>query len=312
MTFKVYRDNKEVKAPLWIRKPDPTRTQQQFFEETLVSRLLNGNAYWLKTFNDDGNLTILEVLNPLDVEIETDRRGRVVKYTYQGYDYDPSRIVHLKGLPLAGQAKGLGPIQAAQGELRGAIDTANYGSTYFRDAGVPNGLLKTDQTLQPDQAKAAKDQWNSTAGAKNGVAVLGKGFDWVNTYIKPADAQFIEVQKHNVTRVAALFGIPSSLMLASVEGTSLTYQNVEQEWLGFIRFALAEYLSEIEQAITEMLPSTQVAKFNYDSLLRTDTKSRYEAHAIALENGFMTINEVRALENLPPLEEANNEGTQDE
>ena len=83
---------------------------------------------------------------------------------------------------------------------------------------------------------------------------------------------------------------------------SQTYSNVEQEWLGFTRFTLLSYLRKIEEALTEFTPRGQTVRFNIETLLRTDTRSRYEAHKIAIESGFLTVNEVREIEGLPPLE----------
>jgi len=303
MSVKVFTNDLEVRAPLWVRQPDVNESAPAFWEMTVTSLALDGNAYWYIERDNQGRMKNLEVLNPLDVTIETNQRGRVVKYNYMGVAYNPADIKHLKLSRIPGKPKGLGPIQANQAGIRGAIDTRDYGSSFFRDSGVPNGLLKSEFDLTAEDAAKAKSAWNDTAGAKNGVAVLGQGFNYVSTYIKPSDAQFLEVQQFNVTDIARLFGIPSSLMLAAVDGTSMTYSNLEQEWVSFIRFTLMKYIREIEQALTDLLPRGTEARFNVDSLLRTDTKSRYEAHAIAIDKGFMSVEEVRAIEKLPPLGE---------
>ena len=116
--------------------------------------------------------------------------------------------------------------------------------------------------------------------------------------LKPADAQWLEVQQFGVTGIARLFGIPATLMLAAIEGTSMTYTNVEQEWIGYVRFTLMTYLREIEDAFSAVLPTGQTARFNVEGLLRTDTKTRYEAHEIAIRAGFMSPDEVRRIEKL--------------
>ena len=90
-------------------------------------------------------------------------------------------------------------------------------------------------------------------------------------------------------------------MLTAIDGNSMTYSNVEQEWLGFVRFGLMSYLRRIEEAFTSITPRGQTVRFNVEALLRSDTKSRYDAHNIALSAGFLTVNEVRKIENLPPI-----------
>ena len=201
-----------------------------------------------------------------------------------------------------GRLRGLGPIQAAMVELAGAVALRDYASNWFDVAGVPSGTLNTEQMLTPAQIDEWKQRWVDTHDG--GVRILGQGLKYQTTAITPEEAQFLEARKFSVTEVARLFGIPSSLMLAPVDGTSTTYQNVEQEWIGFLRFTLMAYLREVEEAFTLLLPRTQTVRFNVEALLRTDTKTRYEAHAVALANGFLTITEVRAIEGLPALDPA--------
>ena len=120
--------------------------------------------------------------------------------------------------------------------------------------------------------------------------------------LNPRDAQFIESRNFNTLEIARLFGIPATLMLTATEGSSMTYSNVEQDWLGFVRFTLTKYLRKIEEALTTFTPRGQAVRFQISALLRSDTLSRYQAHQIALTAGFMTLNEIRAIESLPPLE----------
>mgnify|MGYP000058225607 CR=1 FL=1 len=302
MSLHVYKDEEKMPSPAFIRQPDVSISRSAFIEQTIVALATNGNAYWRITRDAQGRVQNLKCLNPLDMIIVTDTEGNIQGFNYGDKRYRPDEIQHLMLMRVPGSVYGLGAIQAAQRELRGALDTRDYSSKWFSNSGVPNGVLKSDQILSPDQAQAAKEAWNASAGAKNGVAILGNGLNYTPVYLSPADAQFLEVQNFNVTQVARLFGVPSSLMLAPVEGTSLTYQNVEQDWIGFVRFSLApSYLVEIEDAFSMLLPGRNQVKFNIDSLLRSDTLTRYQAHKIAIEAGFMTAAEVRNLEDLPNI-----------
>lgn len=296
------RDGKLVKrAPALIRRPDLGVSRSAFIEQSVVSLACTGNAYWRKTTDSAGQVQNVEVLNPLDCEPVADSAGKLVGYSYKGSKLKPSEVQHLSLLRVPGSLKGLGPIQAAQVELRGALDLRDYSANWFEDSGVPNGVLKSDQHLTAETAKQAKAQWNESQGARKGVAVLGAGLAYQQIFLSPADAQFLESQQFTVTQIARLFGVPASLMLASIEGSTQTYANVEQDWLGYIRFSLMSYLVEIEDALTELLPRGTSAKFNVEALLRSDTTTRYNAHKVALEAGFMTVAEVREIENLGPL-----------
>lgn len=290
--------------PSLIAKPNLQSTLAAFVEETTLSLAVSGNAYWLKDVDAAGRVTNLTVLNPAEVTETHTNWGRVTKWTFLGQDFTPDRIVHLKFMRVLDQVKGLGPIQADQAELRGALDTRDFAANWFPDSGTPaGGYLKSDQFLNDGDGEKARDTWKGAVEDRVGVPVLGNGFEFKSFHLSPKDALWIEAQQFDVTRVARMFGIPFGMLGAQTEGSSLTYTNVEQEWLAFTKFALSRYLGEIEDAFTELLPRGTRARFNLDAFLRADTTTRYAAHAVALEKGFMTVNEVRALENLPPLPE---------
>ena len=294
-----YQDDLQVATPLWMRSPSLGISRSAFMEQTTNSLALSGNAFWLVTRNARGVTIGVDVLNPFDVVINVNDDGSLANYTYRGTTvYSKNDIQHLSYLCLPGNIYGLGPIQAANAELLNAKDTRDYASTWFTDSGVPSGVLRTDQMLSPDQAAAAKDAWNATSGAKHGVAVLGNGINYTPMYLNPKDAQFIEAQGWNVQQVARLFGIPASMMLASVDGNSMTYKNIESEFIGFVRFTLQNYIVEMESAMSAILPRGIEAKIATEQLLKSDTLTRYQAHALAVQNGWMTVDEVRAIENL--------------
>lgn len=299
MSLRVVRNDSEIEEPAIIKQPDVNCSRSAFIEQAVVSLATTGNAYWEITRDVSGRVVNLTHLNPLDVQIESNTAGQVTKYLYQDRELRPAQVKHLSLLRIPGTLVGLGPIQAAQREMRGAIDTRDYAGNWFREAAIPSGVLKSDQVLSPDQAVAAKNAWNSTAGAKNGVAVLGNGLSYSPIFLSPHDAQFLETQNFNVTQIARLFGIPASLMLAGVEGTSLTYSNIESDYIGYIRFGLMSYLIEIEDALSDLLPRGQKVKFNVEALLRSDTVTRYTAHKIGIDAGFLTVDEVRKIEDLP-------------
>lgn len=301
LSIDVYRGADKIDSPSIIKRPDIDASLAIFIERTIVSLNLAGNAYWRMRKNTAGQIVSLEVLNPHDVSIEVTPSGRITGYTHLGVSLSLADIKQLARLRVPGTPYGLGPIQAAQAELRGAIDLRDYASNWIASGDVPSGVLKSDQQLTPEQADDVKTRWNTTRGGKRGVAVLGNGLSYSPIFLSPSDAQFIESQQFTTTQIARLFGVPASLMLAASDGNTQTYQNVAQDWLGFVRFGLMEDLTEIEDALTDVLPRGQVAKFNVEGLLRSDITTRYASYAVALTAGFMTVAEVRAIENLPAL-----------
>lgn len=298
MTLDCFKGNRVISSPLWVREPDVKMSRSAFFAETVNSLALHGNAYW-HVIRDSAadSPQALVVLPPGEVNPLEDGT-----FGYRGKTFERWQVSHLKLTRVPGVLLGLGPIQAARQELRGMLEQRDYASSWFDQSGVPNGVLSTQQEINPDDAALIKSRWNESATHRNGVAVLPNGMQYQPLNLKPADAQFLETQQWGVTQVARLFGIPAHLMLAAVEGTSNTYTNMADADLMFVRWTLMKYLREIEEAVSRLLPRGQTARFNLDAVLRPSTKSRYEAHKIALEAGFLTVNEVREIEGLASLE----------
>lgn len=288
--------------PSIVRRPNIGSTQSRFIVETVASLAQRGNAYWLITRAPSGQILTLDVLPPLEVTPKQNPQTKIIDYTYQGRLYTTRDICHLKLLTVAGEVEGLGPIQAARSNLAGALDLADYASSLVNGGGIPTGILTSDQAISPSLAQETREEWNQTQAIGKGIAVLGKGTKFQVLSLKPEEIQFLETQNFNVTQIARLFGIPARLMLAPLEGTSTTYANAQQEDLQFVKWTLMAYLREIEATLSDILPHGQTARFNLDALLRTDTYTRYQAHQIGISAGFLTIDEARAIEGLPPLQ----------
>ncbi|MFD1505265.1 phage portal protein [Georgenia yuyongxinii] len=299
LTVDVWRgDEPSPRVPAWVRRPDIKVSRSAFFEQTTVGLAVTGNAFW-RVHRDSAAdpVQALTVLNPHDVVINEDGT-----YGYQNQrPLQDWQVQHLALLRVPGARYGLGPIQAARADLAGVLDLRDYAAEWFNTAGVPNGVLSTEQVLAPDQAAQYKKQWMEQQSHKNGPAVLGAGIAYSPIMLSPKDAQFLESRRYTVTEIARLFGIPASLMLATVDGAAMTYQNVADADLSFARWTLVQYLREIEEAISTLLPRGTEARFNLDAVLRPSTKARYDAHKIAIEAGFLTVDEVRAIEGLKPL-----------
>lgn len=297
--------------PALLRRPSLDMDRADFIEGTIMSLVVDGNFYWLKKrAPGSSDVLELELWNPFLVFPGKDELGRKV-YSYQGKDYPAADVIHRWRFKLPGQSKGKSVIAAARADIATAVDTRNFASSVFDPGVLTNGLLKSDQALTAADAKAARRVWNHQDPETGEpipvednparIRVLGKGMSYEAMTVNPKDAQWIESQGFDVTKIARMFGVPASLMLAAVEGNSQTYANVEQDWIAFVRFTLVGYLRKIESAFSELLPGGQSAVFNLESLLRSDTLTRYQSYAVA---PWMTDDEKRAIENLPPLTDA--------
>ena len=201
---------------------------------------------------------------------------------------------------MPGRLRGLGPISAAREEVEGAKMARDYKARFYTDSSNLKGYLKTEQKVTPEYAKQAKNDWKAQGTAAD-VKVLGNNLTYVPLDMKPADLQFLETQKFDTTQIARLLGIPASIMLAAVDGSNLTYSNIEQSWIEFADYTLAAYTGEIEELFSVLLPRGREARFDWDSSRRADMADRFNAYKTALDSQWMTVNEVRAREALPPL-----------
>ena len=284
-----------------VRQPDPWRSLSSWIERAVISLATEGNAFLRKHRDPSGGIASLEVLNPHLVGIHFDSRG-VKSYSYvttTGVTVRLSAddVEHVWFLELPGRTRGVSPIGACRAALGGILDVRDYADSWFGASDVPSGVLTTEQQLDADSAKEYKRRWiNPDDGDRRGptVRVLGKGLSYSPIALKPEDAQWIESQKLGVLDIARIFGLPGDYLLAAVEGSSLTYSNLEMVDAQFLRLTLfPAYLRKLEAALTNVLPRGQEARFNTDALLRPDAKTRAEIDAIYLGAGVVSAQEIR-------------------
>lgn len=286
--------------PSLIRKPATNYSFREFTSRTISSLIRHGNAYRLKDFDSKGKVQRLIPLNAGDmlVKIHPKDPTRITGYTYLGNEYSPDQISHVKYVEIDELPVGLSPFEAANIELRGIYDTRNYTRRFLQENTVPlEGYLKSQYEIDDEEAETYKRRWKESMKGEEGIAVLGQNTDFEPLYLKPSELQWIEVQKFDAIQQCRLLGVPASIMLISLEGNSQSYSNVEQDWIGYTRYGLMSLLLPIEQELTDLAPANIQVKFNTDALLRTDTLTRYQAHAIALGGKpFLDVEEVRSLE----------------
>ena len=185
-----------------------------------------------------------------------------------------------------------------------AIACEEYGSRFFANGASPSGVLEHPGTLK-DPSKV-RESWQSTFGGSSNsgkVAVLEEGMKYTPISVPPNEAQFLETRKFQINEIARIFRIPPH-MVGDLEKSS--FSNIEQQSLEFVKYTLDPWVSRWEQAMTRVLLSDEekrkyTIKFNVDGLLRGDYQSRMNGYAIARQNGWMSANDIRRLEELDPL-----------
>lgn len=301
LSLDVWRGSEIITAPSIVERPALDMSRGAFLAETASSLAQRGNAYWRIDRAADGSALNVEVLNPLDVTPYKTKQNRL-RFSYQGQTLRPRKdIIHLRLTHTPGEVLGLGPIQACNSRVRSALELNSYADNWTRQGGNPTGILTTDQVLTSEQAKDWKREANKSLTYAEGVAVFGNGLKYQRLLLDPTELQFLENQAANVTSIARMFGIPARLILAQIDGSAMTYANLEQDEIVFLRYTLMAYIRELEDAFDQLTARGQTVRFNLDGLLRTDTKTRYESHQIGIAAGFLTTDEVRAIEGLTPM-----------
>jgi HK97 family phage portal protein len=286
--------------PPLLRQPSATMNLPDWLYAALQSLLLRGNCYGEIVDRAGAGLlpSQVELLSPDVVQVTTDDGRLVVRVN--GHERDPASIWHVKAFTTPGSVVGLSPIQhARQAVGLGLGGAERFAATLFGNRGIPVGILSTPDYVDQETA----DHWRARWGQQDrGIAVIGGGAKFQPVTISPQEAQFLEATQANVRTICRYFGVQPELVGAD-SGNSLTYANVEQRALDFLTFGLRPWLVRLETALSALLSSTTTVKFNAAALVRTDLLTRYQAHKVGIEAGFLTVNEARDLEDRPPLPE---------
>ena len=292
-------------------EPNPEMTSFAFRETLMTHLLLWGNAYAQIIRNGKNEIIGLYPLMPDRMTVDRDENGKLY-YEYQLSSDDahtmkgstvvlqPKDVLHIPGLGFDGLV-GYSPIAMAKNAIGLAIAAEEYGSKFYANGAAPSGVLEHPGVLK-DPGKV-RESWNATFGGSansNKVAVLEEGMKYTPISISPNEAQFLETRKFQINEIARIFRVPPH-MVGDLEKSS--FSNIEQQSLEFVKYTLDPWVSRWEQNMMRSLltaeeKSTYFIKFNVDGLLRGDYQSRMNGYAIGRQNGWMSANDIRELENL--------------
>ena len=305
---------KAVENPLYFLLHDEPNTEMTsfVFRETLMTHLLLwGNAYSQIIRNGKGEVMGLYPLMPDRMTVNRDEKGRLY-YEYMVSSDEaktlkdgtvrlsPYDVLHIPGLGFDGLV-GYSPIAMAKNAIGLAIAAEEYGSKFYANGATPSGILEYPGTVkEPDKVR---ESWNAGFGGSSNahkIAVLEEGMKYTPISISPNEAQFLETRKFQINEIARIFRVPPH-MVGDLEKSS--FSNIEQQSLEFVKYTLEPWLVRWEQAMQRSLipqddKSKYFIKFNVDGLLRGDYQSRMQGYTTARQNGWMSANDIRELENL--------------
>jgi HK97 family phage portal protein len=302
----VYRKNGVLRTevsptPSLITSPSPDLQLFEWVHQTVTSLALRGNFYGFVMSRDKLEYpTTVEPLHPDSVQVEHDKITDRLTYRLDGKLVPNADVVHIRRFTLPGCRVGLSPIDQARQGIGLSLAAERYGARFFGDSASPSGALETDQNLTEDQATRTMKSWVSSHAGRRHPAVLSGGLKWRPLSIMPDESQFLQTRKFQRGEIAMMFGVPPH-MIGDTERSTSWGTGIEQQSIGFVRYTLRPWLICIEQALSALLPRGQFVRFNADALLRGDTMARYQAYKLARESSWLNANEIRALEDLPPI-----------
>lgn len=291
--------------PKLLQQPYPTFDLFSWKWMVVASMALRGNSYHYVTERDNAGFpTALLPLHPDVVHLE--RRPDILMWFDPIYrvlgERTPSQdIVHIRRYTMPGDPYGLSPIRQAAVAIGMGLSAEEFGYRYFKDSANPSGVLSTDQDLNEEAVQRVQRNWIASHGGRRLPAVLTNGFDWKTLSISPEESQFLETRQFQRSEICMLYGVPP-ILIGDTKETTAWGTGVEQITRGAVTYTFSAWTACIESELSALLPRGQFVRFDYDALLRGDAESRFNSHKTAIQSTFKTINEVRAEEEMDPIE----------
>jgi len=310
LPLKIYRtvDGKSVPwtGPSMFDSPSPRTTYYDWMFQGMSSLLLHGNALGFITSRDGFGYPQQIVWLPPEhcdiIDDETQDFASPVKarYFYFGRQLDVADLVHVRAFTMAGHTAGLSPLAAFKALIEGGLDQQEYSKLWFANGGFPPGVFKnTELEVDADISREIRGTLTETLRRRQPL-VIGRDWEYSPISVKPDEAQFVETTRLTATEFAAIYQVPPERIGGS-RGDSMTYASQEMATNDMISWSLRPWLVRWEDVFDQILPNQRYAKFNVDALLRTDTHTRYLTHQIARDTGWLSNNEIRDIEDQPPI-----------
>jgi len=296
-------------SPAWIQKPDVDTTKEAFWGSIIVSMLIDGNAFIRVFSNDRGEVVNLSVLNPQNVEITRNGLGQVMYRLNQDDQLLSSeQVIFVPDVVRPGNIRGISRVEALKENFGLAKALEAYAAKFFGDGTQTSGVIEFPGNLTADQAKNLQTGFDSRhSGWKKShkTAILSAGAKYTQTNTENDKAQFLDSRRLAIEDVARAFRVPSNML--NLPGSN-TFSSVEQNNLAFVTHCLRPIIAKLESAFSPLMSRTSggenaFLKFNIDGLLRADIQNRMSAYSTGLQSGFLSVNDVRRLEDLRPIDE---------
>ena len=291
--------------PIWVETPDIGMAREDFLQQAMVSLLLDGNVFIRIFRGRSGEVTSLTVLNPTRVEVRRNPATREVEYAIDGTAgavLTAAEVLHITELRRSGALRGVSRIEEVKQALGLASALEEFSARFFGQGSTTQGLIEWPGNLTKEQAKDLADgfeEGHKGLRRAHRPGVLFGGAKFVKTGVDPNEAQMLESRQFAVEEIARIFRCPLHLLQVSTPG-AMSYASVEQNAIQFAQYTLRPIISKFETALSTLLPGPAFVKFNLDAILRGDIQTRFAAYSTGQLAGFLSVNDVRRLEDYAP------------
>lgn len=296
--------------PAYLRFNPPGMSQITYLSQVMLSVLTDGNAFVATPRDDMGTPTALVPLDPAMVTVKRGP-GNVPYYVVKGDLYTYFDIMHIPGMMLPGDLRGVSPLRAAREVVESGQKAQEFGTQFMGNMAVPPAVIEVpfvEGVDNRDRAQKIGQAWNDTHGGTSNagkVGVLIGGASLKTVAVSPEDAQWLDSKRFGVSEIARFYGVPPHLIADASNSTSWGSGLAEQN-LAFGQFSVTPWTARIEEGHGRLLYSDGLpevfVKLNLDAKYRASLKDRYDSYAVGIDKGFLTDEEARALEDLPPLD----------
>jgi HK97 family phage portal protein len=303
--------------PRLIVRPDPFRIPRDFYRDTIFSMATTGEAWWWVAKRDpDGNPMSLLLMPTGQISVTEDPQDlRYPIIEWRGRRLPNRDVRQITLLRSPGELRGFGPLQRCAPSVSIAVEAQEWAANFYAAGGYPNIWIKAAGDLSgglqgdPDEdeeevwlseIQRLKAQWIETA--PNTPKITDESIEDIKQFDpNPQGAQMLEARRHQTGEAAQMFGIPGAFMEWSEGGSNLTYQNLAEVKTNYLELCLIpNYLEPIEQTMSDLLTNSTTMKFDADSFLRADIRTRYDVYASGIASGILTPELAQSMEGITP------------
>jgi len=283
-------------------EPNNYMSSVTFFEKVMMDLCLSGNSYVHIVRNGGGTPQELIPLNAKDINVKIND-GQIFYHNRSSDivldDYD---VLHFKGVSQDGII-GLSPITQNANAIGWGIGLEEYGNKYFTNSAKLSGVLETDRALSEEAIERLRNSFSNTYNQlqnAQSTAILEEGLSFKPITISPEQSQFLASRIFSITEIARMFNIPTFMLQ---EHSKSSFNNIESLSQSYVTYTLMPYIRRMESEMNRKLFKTNekgklFVEWNVNGLLRGNIKDRTDAYKTGINNGYLTINEIRRKENL--------------